>query len=112
MDGLLSRLSEERPEEHMQCQYCKEQELEVLSSEYFVCKKCGKLNYTSLTSGKKPGPGSEVYFAIGVIAAGMIITLLVLLFVTASMNREKQRSATGSKASVTEIKPVPGTGKK
>jgi len=96
----------------MQCQYCKEQELEALSSEYFICKKCGKLNYTSLKGGKKPGSGNELYIAIGAIAVGMIITLLILLFVTASMKKEKIRTAAENKAAATEDRSDAPAGKK
>lgn len=96
----------------MQCQYCKEQELEILSSEYFVCRKCGKLNYTSLYTGKKKGAGNELYLAIGVIAGGMIITILVLLFVTASMNRVKQQTPSENKTVTSENVPENPAGKK
>lgn len=96
----------------MQCRYCKSQDLELLSSDYYICHNCGKLNDEYKSGGKKSGSGNELYFAIGIIAAGMILTLFILLFVTASIKKEKLRTAAEKTTVSTENVSDKSSGKK
>lgn len=86
----------------MQCKYCKGHDLVQISFNYYECASCGKLNYEEKSLKLKHGHLGELYFAIGVMAAAMIITILILLFVTAAGKRSKTQSSEKHQVITTE----------
>lgn len=73
----------------MQCRYCNSSELMQISYNYYECRTCGKLNFEGKADGRKKSAIGEIYFVIGVVAAALVITILILLFVTAANKRDK-----------------------
>jgi len=88
----------------MQCMYCKGQDLDKISYNYYECRTCGKLNYEEKLDKEKSGALGEIYFAIGILAVVLIITILILLFVTAANKKQKLQSASQSRVISTEKK--------
>ena len=77
----------------MQCSYCKGKDFENSTYNYYVCKNCGRLHYEDKKGGKKAGPASELYFAIGAGAVVLLMAILILLFATALSKRGSVRTA-------------------
>lgn len=87
----------------MQCKTCGSREFQKSAYNYYICSTCGNLYYEDKYDRKKPKPISDVYFILIIGTGVMIITILILLFVTASSKKQSAQQVKKVPA-VTEVK--------
>jgi len=73
----------------MECRKCHGHEFQKTSYGYHICTNCGSFLYEDNNTRKTPKPLSELYFVLIVGTGVMIITILILLFVTASSKKDR-----------------------
>ncbi|HOP62100.1 MAG TPA: hypothetical protein PK358_02525 [Spirochaetota bacterium] len=71
----------------MQCKNCGSRDFQKSTSDYYICGNCGSLFYDDKYTRKKSKPLSDVYFILIIGTGVMIVTILILLFVTASSKK-------------------------
>ncbi len=81
----------------MQCKNCGGKDFQKSTYNYYICSNCGTLYYEDNYRKTKSKPLNDIYFILIVGTGVMIITILILLFITASSKKEN----------VTHIKNIP-----
>lgn len=87
----------------MQCKNCGSRDFQKSTYNYYICASCGNLYYEDKYGKKKSKPISDIYFILIIGTGVMIVTILILLFVTASSKKENAKNLKQSPA-VTEVK--------
>jgi len=72
----------------MQCKNCGSRDFQKSTYNYYICSSCGNLYYEDKYGKKKSKPINDLYFILIIGTGVMIITILILLFVTASSKKE------------------------
>lgn len=78
----------------MECKKCHGHEFQKTSYGYLICTNCGNFLYEDIRTRKTPKALSELYFILFIGTGVMIITILILLFVTASSKKDKGTKVT------------------
>ena len=87
----------------MQCKSCGSRDFQKSTYNYYICSNCGDLYYEDKYTKKKPKPLSDLYFILIIGTGVMIITILILLFVTASRKKENVKQVKKAPA-IIEVK--------
>ena len=87
----------------MQCKNCGSRDFQKSTYNYYICSSCGNLYYEDKYTKKKSKPISDLYFILIIGTGVMIITILILLFVTASSKKENVKQVKKVPA-VTEVR--------
>lgn len=75
----------------MQCKNCGSKDFQKSTYNYYICSNCGNLYYEDKYTKKKSKTLSDLYLVLIIGTVVMIITILILLFVTASSKKESVR---------------------
>lgn len=71
----------------MQCKNCGGKDFQKSTYNYYICNTCGNIIYDEKFSPKKKNSFGELYLLLIIGTAIMIITILILLFATASSKK-------------------------